>query len=147
MDCHTKLAQDATNTTFVQILEILRDDGDTGKRLISNEGLRYCRLLAARCARVLASIEPAIDEACLDGDDRKASKKQKTRAVIENFVSLIDPLKLKLDEDDFLERLEKTKWTLAMVDIEECMEELYELQLHTLLLLQVLSVNALSSSL
>jgi hypothetical protein len=136
---------DATVATLKQILAPLNDEaGASGKKLFSEEGLKYVHLLASDCATTLSEVEPAIEEACLERQERKALRKRKKKASYIKFIVVPDPLSLKLDEKEFLEKVEKTKWSWAIGDIEKCMERLYELQLHILLVFQVVTVCALS---
>jgi len=142
---------DATNTTLTRVLNILQTKAESGsnidgKVLLNNEGLKYVQLLALECATALAKIEPAVDEASLDGKERRALEKEKRR-LTKRPAPPVNPLALSLDEEDFLERIEKTKWSRAVNDIDEAMERLYELQLHLLLVFQVASVSALSTTL
>jgi hypothetical protein len=136
---------DATVATLKQVLTRLKEEVDDEKNLFSQEGLKYVRLLALECATTLAKVEPIISEACLERKERKALLKQRKKASKkEKTVIPIDPTRLYLDEKDFLEKVEKAKWSWALDDIEKCMERLYDLQLHLLLVFQVVTVGALS---
>lgn len=136
---------DATVATLKQILAPLNDEAAaSGKKLFSEEGLKYVHLLALESAITLSKVESAIEEACLDRQERKALLKQKKKPSYKTSVTVPDPLSLKLDEKKFLEKVETTKWSWAIDDIEKCMERLYDLQLHVLLVFQVVTVSALS---
>jgi len=142
---------DATVTTLNQVLGLLKDENGpsariNGKILFNEEGLKYVRLLALECASTLAKVEPAIEEGLLDRKDRKALLKQKKRAS-KKPMRVLDPLSLSLDEKELLEKTEKTKWSWVIGDIEKCMERLYELQLHLLLVFQVGTVCIVSRDL
>jgi hypothetical protein len=61
---------DATVITLNQVLTLLKDEPKApyrinGKKLFSEEGLKYVHLLALECASTLARVEPIIEEACL----------------------------------------------------------------------------------
>lgn len=137
---------DATVATLKQVLTLLKDEASSNaKKVFSEEGLKYVQLLALECATTLAKVEPIIEEACLERKERKALQKQKRKTSPKKLVTVLDPLSLTLDEKEFLEKIEKTKWSWATDDIEKCMERLYDLQLHLLLVFQVVTVSALSS--
>lgn len=137
---------DATVTTLKQVLPLVIDEASIGsKRLFSDEGIKYVSLLAFECATTLAKVEPFIEEACLERKERKKLQKQKKKSSKKfKLVPVLDPLSLKLDEKEFLDKIEKTRWSLAIDDLETCMDRLYELQLHLLLVFQVVTVGALS---
>jgi len=137
---------DATVATLKQVLTLLKDEASSAKpNLFSEEGIKYVHLLALECATTLAKVEPTIEEACLERKERKALQKQKRKTSSKKLITVLDPLSLNLDKKEFLEKIEKTKWSWATNDIEKCMERLYDLQLHLLLVFQVVTVSALSS--
>jgi hypothetical protein len=141
---------DATVATLKQVLTLLKDDveisglKDGGGRLLSEVSLKYVHLLALESARTLAKVEPTLDEACLGRKERKALLKKKKNTPPKKAASKLDPLSLRLDEERFLEILEKTKWSSATDNLEKDLDRLYELQLHLLLVYQVITVGALS---
>jgi hypothetical protein len=137
---------DATVAVLKQVLTLVKDEAE-GKKLFSEEGLQYVQLLAQECANTLAKVEPTIAEACLDRKEREAKRKQNKKAASKKLVNDVDPLALKLDEKAFLEEVEKTRWSWAEDDIETYMERLYDLQLHLLLIFEVVQVGALSKDL
>ena len=137
---------DATVAVLKQVLSLVKDEAE-GKKLFSEEGLTYVEILAQESANTLAKVEPIIAEACLERKDRKAKRKLSKKAAAKKLVIEVDPLSLKLDEKDFLEKVEKTKWSWAIDDIEKCMERFYDLQLHLLLVFEVVTVGALSKDL
>jgi hypothetical protein len=137
---------DATVTVLKQVLSLVKDEAE-GKKLFSEDGLEYARLLAQESANTLAKVEPIIAEACLGREDRKAKRKLSKKAASKKLVTDVDPLSLKLDEKDFLDKVEKAKWSWATNDIEKYMERLYDLQLHLLLLFEVIRIGALSKDL
>lgn len=136
---------DATVAVLKQVLSLVKDEVE-GKKLFSLEGLTYVQLLAQESANTLAKVEPLIAEACLERVDRKAKRKQRKR-VANKLVIDVDSLSLKLDEKDFLDKVEKAKWGWASDEIEKNMERLYDLQLHLLLIFEVVKVGALSKDL
>jgi hypothetical protein len=137
---------DATVAVIKQVLSLVKDEAE-GKKLFNQDGLTYVQLLAQECANTLAKVEPIIAQACLERKDRKAKRKQSKKAASKKLVTEIDALALKLDEKDFLENVETTRWTWASDDIEKCMERLYDLQLHLLLIFEVVKVGSLSKDL
>jgi hypothetical protein len=137
---------DATVAVLKQALSLVEDEVE-GKKVFSEEGLFYVRLLAQESANTLAKVEPILKEACLGREERKSKRKQKKRAELLSAGGNFNPLLLKLDEKHFLEIVEKAKWSWATDDIEKCMERLYDLQLHLLLVFEVVKVGMLSKEL
>ena len=142
---------DATITTLNQVLTLLKDEAkDQNQKLFSDEGLEYVWLLATECAIILVKIEPIIVEACLSRKERtqlhRSRRQRGKKAYSKTLEPEVDLTKLKLDEKGLLEKLEKTRWSWAIKDIEECMKRLNELQLHLLLVFQVITVGALSKN-
>jgi hypothetical protein len=140
---------DATVVTLNQVLSLLKSEADgieagRGKKLFSDEGLEYVKLLASECATTLAKVEPIIADACLDAKELKAKRRRQKRKLAKNGPVSVDFAELKLDEKAFLDIVENTKWSLATEEIEECMERLYDLQLHLLLVFQVVTVWVMS---
>ena len=133
---------DATVMTLKQILKFLREKHE--KPLFNENGLQYIGILISECATTLAKIEPAIDEAYLPRQEREALQKKKRKLVFKNLATVVDPLVLKLDEKELLEKIERTKWAIAIDDVDDCTERLYELQLHLHLISQVGSLVLLS---
>jgi valyl-tRNA synthetase len=130
---------DATVAVLKQVLKLAKDDAE-GKKLFSVKGLTYVQALAQESAKTMAKVEPIIAEACLHRDEREAKRKQskKTKKVLTE----IDPISLKIDEKDFFNKVEAVKWSLAKNAIDNCMERLYDLQLHLLLVSEVVKVGA-----
>ncbi|KAH8590496.1 hypothetical protein B0O99DRAFT_598966 [Bisporella sp. PMI_857] len=137
---------DATVLSLRQVLELLetKDNSQERKALFNENGLRYIRLLALECATTLAKVEPSVEEACLGNQERKALQKQKRKSGSKNLVTILDPLTLKLDEKCFLEKIEQAKWNVAIGDVNDYMDRLYELQLHLYLIFQVGTVALVS---
>jgi hypothetical protein len=143
---------DATVVTLNQVLNLLNSEAadikdGLGKRHFSEAGLEYVKLLATECATTLAKVEPIVGNACLNAKDLKAKRRREKRELAKNGPVKVDISALKLDEKAFLDVVENTKWSLATVEIEECMERLYDLQLHLLLIFQVVTVGVMSRDL
>jgi hypothetical protein len=139
---------DATVAVLKQVLGLVKDEAD-GKKLFSEEGLLYVLILAKESAKTLAKVEPIVANACLERKDRKAKLKESRKAssLRLNVVKEFNPLFLSLDEKEFLDKVEKAKWSWAADEVEECMERLYDLQLHLLLIFEVVTVSELSKDL
>ena len=119
------------------------------KKLLSEDGLKYIHTLAKECAVVLAKVEPAIADAGLDRRDRKSKRKNGKRTSSNHNVEM-DSSKLKLDEKEFLSKIEKARWSPSVPSIDDFrdyIDRLYEIQLHALLVFQVVTVGALSRDL
>jgi hypothetical protein len=143
---------DATVATLNQVLSLLNSEAGgfeagTGKKLFSEEGLKYVKLLATECATTLAKVEPIVADACLSSKELKVKRRRDKRELAKNGPVSVDTGALELDEKTFLVAVESTKWSLATADIEECMERLYDLQLHLLLVFQVVTVGVMSRDL
>jgi hypothetical protein len=140
---------DATAAVLKQILSLVVDEAENadGKKLFSEEGLIYVQILAQECANTLAKVEPTIADACIERKDLKVERKQRKKTLSLDPIVNYNPLVLNLDEKDFLEKVEKANWRWAIDDIEKCVERLYDLQLHLLLVFEVVTVGALSKDL
>jgi hypothetical protein len=139
---------DATVTTLKQALSLLKEEAaGSRQKLFNDEAIRYVQLLTSECATSLAKIEPTLIAACLSAKDAREKRKAYKKAVAKNGEPKIDPFKLALDEKAFLETVEATKWSRIYYDIQDCMTRLYDLQLHLLLVFQVVKVGALSRDL
>ena len=143
---------DATVASLNQISNLLGDHDErpingTGKKLFSPEGILYVRLLVMECAKTLAKVAPIINDACLPRKEFKAKVKRDKKELAKKSPPEVIPSELELDEKVFLEKVENTKWSLALEPLEDYMERLYDLQLHLLLVFQVVTVGALSKNL
>lgn len=141
---------DATVTTVKQALSLVKEEADhsNGKKLFTQEGLRYMGVLAKECANSLAKIEPIIAENCSNKKDFKARRKHKKKASTKKTpVVDVDPLAFKLGEEDFLNKVEKVKWIRATKELGDCVGRIYEIQLHLMLVFLVAKVGALSQDL
>jgi len=142
---------DATVVALNQVLGLLESEAEyagdgISRRDFSDGALEYVKLLATECATTLAKVEPIVADACLSAKEAKAKRRQERRAGKKQPISL-DIDALKLDQDSFLEVVEKAKWSVATEGIEECMERLYDIQLHLLLVFQVVTVGVMSKDL
>lgn len=133
---------DAAVIVLQQVLTLVKDEAE-GKKLFNGVGLAYAQLLGQQSANTLVKVQPIIAEACLEGKERKAKRNLKKKEARRIIPQEIDLLSLKLDEKAFLKEIEAAKWSRAFDEIEECMERLYDLQLHLLLLYEVVTVGAL----
>jgi hypothetical protein len=141
---------DATNATLNQILKFLKDEVEagrnaSGRKLFSDEGLIYVQLLATECGKSLFMVERTVVGACMDRKDLKSSYKRMKKG---KPAKKIDFTALELENDKtFLEKVENTRWSYASDLMEGYIERLYDLQLHLLLVFQVISVSELSRDL
>lgn len=143
---------DATVSTLNQVSTLFKDEAEgfkdgTGKELFSIEGVIYVQRLVTECAKTLAKVEPFVDTACLPRKEFLAKIKRDKKELAKKGEPEVDISGLKLDGKAFLEKVENTNWRLAQDPIEDCMERLYDLQLHLLLVYQVVTVGALSKDL
>lgn len=142
---------DAAITTLTQILDLLKEEtvdpkGFTGKKLFSPEGISYVKQLVAECAKTLVKIEPIIADSCLSSREYRAKKRSDKKSLAKDGPPSMETVfsSMKLDEKDFLAKLEKMDYIAINMPIERCMDRLYDLQLHLLLVFQVVTVGALS---
>lgn len=142
---------DATITTLTQVLDLLKEEtadlkGFTGKKLFSPEGISYVKQLVAECAKTLVKIEPIIVDSCLSGREYRAKKRSDKKTLAKDGPPSIEAIfsSMKIEEKDFLAKLEKMDYVTINMPIEHCMDRLYDLQLHLLLVFQVVTVGALS---
>jgi len=137
---------DATVASLNQISRLLGDD-DESLKLFSPEGILYVQLLIRECAKTFAKVVPIIHDACLPPKEFKAKLKRDKKELATKGPPEVIPCGLELDEKLFLEKVENTKWSLAEEPLEDDMERMYELQLHLLLVFQVVTVGGLSKDL
>ena len=143
---------DATVVALNQVLGLLESEAEyardgISRRDFSEGALEYVKLLATECATTLAKVEPIVADACLSTKDLKAKRKQKRKESRKKHPVPLDIDTLELDQDSFLDAVERAKWRVATVGIEECMERLYDIQLHLLLVFQVVTVGVMSKDL
>ncbi|KAG4439503.1 hypothetical protein IFR05_005039, partial [Cadophora sp. M221] len=138
----------ATIATLQQVSSHLKTEtssaADEQKQLLSRQGLEYVHLLATECAATFVKISSIVSEACLDRKELKAKRKleRKSRAKKDDLKVDIDALKL--DTAAFTEAFENAKWICVAIPLEAVMERLHEIQLHLLLVHQVISLGELS---
>lgn len=139
---------DSTVTTLKQALQLLNKQatGD-GPKLFNEAGLAYLHLLTNECATTLAKIEPLLSRACLTPKEAREKRKADKKNVAQNGEPVLDVLEMELDAEAFLQTVELAKWSRISFDFEQCIERLYDLQLHLLLIFQVVKVGALSRDL
>lgn len=136
----------STLGTLNEVLSLLRDDAASNQnRLFSDEGLRYVDILVLECSDILQKIAPTVTKACLKRERRK--KRKNARKTKTEFILPVAPKELKLDEEKFLNDLEKAMWYRVHDDTDTYMERLKEVQLHLLLVYQVVTVGSLSRDL
>lgn len=140
---------DATVATLNQISSLFKDEAEflkngTSKGLFGLEGITYVQILVTECAKTLVKVIPIVEDACLPRKEFQAKTKRNKKELAKHGASEIIISELNLDEGAFLQKVETTKWSLATDQIEDCMERLYDLQLHLLLVFQVVTMGALS---
>jgi hypothetical protein len=140
---------DATTTSLNQFLDLFDHEAESlkigsGRRLFSDEGLKYVLLLATQCAITLAKVEPIVKDACLGRKELHAKRKLDKETLARDGEPEVDLSSMKLDEKALLGTIECTKWNRVSTQIESCMDRLYDLQLHLLLVSQVAWVSRLS---
>lgn len=143
---------DATVASVNQVSSLLKDEEEnalkaSSKRHFSPQGILYVRLLISECAKTLAKVQPIVVDACLPRKEYQAKAKRDKKELKKNGQPIVLPSELELDEKVFLENVVNTKWSIAIFPLEECMERLYDLQLHLLLVCQVVTVGVLSKDL
>jgi hypothetical protein len=140
---------DATTTSLNQFLDLFKHEAEnlnngSSRRLFSDEGLKYVLLLTTQCAITLTKVEPIVKDACLGRKELQAKRKLDKKTLARDGEPGIDLSSLKLDEKALLDTIECTKWNYVSTHIESCMDRLYDLQLHLLLVSQVARVSLLS---
>ncbi|ESZ92932.1 hypothetical protein SBOR_6705 [Sclerotinia borealis F-4128] len=143
---HIGLVNSTIGTLNEVLGVLLRNDAGTNQnRLFSEEGLRHVSFLEGECATILAKIAPTVAKAGLKRERKKKRKNaKKSKAEI---IAPVVPMQLKLDEEKFLNDLENAIWYRANDDICAYMGRLKEVQLHLLLVYQVVTVGSLSRDL
>jgi hypothetical protein len=143
---------DATVVALNQVLGLLEPEAENIRDGISSGefsegGLEYVKLLATECATTLAKVEPIVADACLSSKELKAKRRRERRESGKKIPVPFDIDALELDQKSFLDVVESAKWRVATLGIEECMERLYDIQLHLLLVFQVVTVRVMSKDL
>jgi hypothetical protein len=137
-------ALNGISSTLSQILGLVRDHLEHGKNVFSTQGLDYAHLLAAEFGNTLFNIETTVANGCLDREERKALKK-KQKSAPATVAPVIDLTNLSLDEEAFLKAIEKVSPTREQHDIRKSFSRLHFLQLHLVLLYQVVTFGTLSN--
>ena len=119
---------------------------DEKQRLFNDKGLQYVRLLTLESLATLAKIEPTIIKATSAQKNPK-SKGRRARISPATKKDHVVNMSMKLNEPAFLESLEKLRWRYVESSFDEFMERLHYLQLHLLLVSQVVTLGTLSRDL
>ncbi|KAL2061793.1 hypothetical protein VTL71DRAFT_7171 [Oculimacula yallundae] len=143
----------ATVATLQQVSNHVKAETDSAtsqqeKRLLSQQGLDYVRLLATECAVTFLKIAPTAADACLDRKELRQKRKLERKALakkseLETDIK-IDREPLILDTDAFAETVDKVHRLAALLPMKNIMARLHEIQLHLLLVHQVVSLGQLS---
>lgn len=139
----------ATLSSLKQIETLLQKEAESleNQKLFSSEGLSYTRNVVKEVAKSLVKAEETVIEGCLPRKEFTAHNKHKKKTAVKMEAAGIVPVKdLKVEEKAFLNQLEKAKWNRIDRTFEGVMDRLYDLQLHLLLVFQVVTVGALSTN-
>lgn len=138
----------STVTILKQAVELLNQEASgNDPRLFSEEGISYVYLLTRECATALAKIEPLLARASLTPKQAREKRISEKKNSVQSGLSVSDSLGQKLDVQALLKTLEMAKWSRISTDMAEIIERLYDIQLHLLLVLEVVKVGALSRDL
>lgn len=132
--------------TLNEIQSLLQGKNVTNpNRMLSEEGFRYVNVLNLECFSILQKIAPTVAKAGVKRERKKKGKNgKKTKvAIIEPVV----PTQSKLDEERLMNDLENVIWYRVLDDVDAYIERLKEVQLHLLLVYQVVTVGSLSRDL
>ncbi|KAF7931836.1 uncharacterized protein EAE98_004572 [Botrytis deweyae] len=133
----------STIGTLNEVLGLLKRE-DAGKSLnhvFSDNGLQFVNLLVGECAKVLGKIAPTATKAAQKVERKKNGKIAKKAK--ENIIAPVVPTQLKLDEEKFLNDLETAVWYRVDNDTYAYLERFKKIQLHLLLVYQVVTVGSL----
>ncbi|TGO08105.1 hypothetical protein BTUL_0226g00160 [Botrytis tulipae] len=133
----------STIGTLNELLGLLKreDAGKTQNHVFSDGGLQFVNLLVEECAKVLGKIAPTATKAA-QKVERKKTRKTANKAK-ENIIAPVVSTQLKLDEEKFLNDLETAVWHRVENDTHAYLERFKKIQLHLLLVYQVVSVGSL----
>ncbi|RAL66300.1 hypothetical protein DID88_005970 [Monilinia fructigena] len=142
---HISLVSSAIGT-LNGVLTLLRNKAGTDQiPLFSEEGHRYVNVLVLEYSEILQKIAPITAKACLK---RERKKKQKNAKKVKAEVVIpVVPKQLKLDDEKFSNDLENAIWYRVCDVTDAYMERLKEIQLHLLLIYQVVTVGSFSRDL
>ncbi|TGO52762.1 hypothetical protein BCON_0135g00110 [Botryotinia convoluta] len=133
----------STIGTLNEVLGLLKreDEGKPQNHVFSDDGLQFVNLLVGECAMVLGKIAPTATKAAQKVERKKKQKSaKKTKA---ETIAPVGPTQLKLDEEKFLNNLETTVWYRVDNDTYAYLERFKKIQLHLLLVYQVVTVGSL----
>ncbi|KAH7314112.1 hypothetical protein BKA65DRAFT_411336 [Rhexocercosporidium sp. MPI-PUGE-AT-0058] len=122
----------------------VEDKQENQKQILNPPGLKYVQLLATECAATFAKIAPIMAEACLDRKQLKAKRKLEKKSLTKKDDLKVEIDTLRLDTAAFTEAVEKSNWIRATIPLEAVMARLHEIQLHLLIVHQVVSLGELS---
>ncbi|KAF5874344.1 uncharacterized protein Bfra_004349 [Botrytis fragariae] len=133
----------STIGTLNEVLGLLKreDAGKTQNHVFSDDGLQFVNFLVGECAKVLDKIAPTATKAAQKVERKKTRKTAKKAK--ENIIAPVVPTQLKLDEEKFLNDLETAVWYRVDNDTYAYLERFKEIQLHLLLVYQVVTVGSL----
>lgn len=140
----------ATLSSLRQIESLLQKEAEclkkgTGKELFSAEGLSYTRNVVKEVAKSLVKVKETVIEGCLPRKEFTANNRRKKKAGKETAQEIVFS-DLKVEEKEFLSQLEKAKWNRIDRTFEDTLDRVDDLQLHLLLVFQVVTVGSLSSN-
>ncbi|TGO38471.1 hypothetical protein BHYA_0074g00190 [Botrytis hyacinthi] len=115
--------------------------GKPQNHIFSDDGLQFVSLLVGECAKVLGKIAPTATKAAQKLERKKTRKTAKKTK--ENIIAPVVPTQLKLDEEKFLNDLETAVWYRVDNDTHVYLERFKKIQLHLLLVYQVVTVGSL----
>ncbi|KAF7887189.1 uncharacterized protein EAF02_003836 [Botrytis sinoallii] len=133
----------STIGTLNEVLGLLKRE-DAGKSLnhvFSDDGLQFVNLLVGECAKVLGKIAPTATKAAQKVERKKNGKMAKKAK--ENIIAPVVPTQLELDEEKFLNDLETAVWYRVDNDTYAYLERFKKIQLHLLLVYQVVTGGSL----
>ncbi len=118
-------------------------EGERKRLILSEEGLGYVAVLGRECKKCFVRVERVVLQGQV-GDGGEDGRREAEMAEEEADSCVLD---LKLDEKVFLEAVENARWKDIITEIEDCVDRLGDIQLHLLLVSQVVAVGELSRDL
>ncbi|KAG9230464.1 hypothetical protein BJ875DRAFT_487931 [Amylocarpus encephaloides] len=142
---------DATVATLRQVSGLFEDQVSSLKNpsrnsYFNSQGNQYVQRLVEECAKSLMRVSPIITDACLPYKEFRA-KFKRDKILAKGQETKVSYSELKIDQKILLAKLEKARWSLAGETIDAITSRLYDLQLHILLVFQVVTVGAISKNL
>ncbi|TGO90146.1 hypothetical protein BPOR_0077g00190 [Botrytis porri] len=137
----------STIGTLNEVLGLLKreDAGKTQNHVFSNDGLQFVNLLVGECAKVLGKIAPMATKAAQKVERKK--KQESAKKAKEEIIEPVEPTQLQLDEEKFLKDLETAVWYRVDNDTHAYLERFKKIQLHLLLVYQVVTFGLLLGNL